>query len=149
TFMITASLFESITKPGYILLAVPFAIIGTLFLFFILDLTLDRGAYAGLLLLIGLSVNNSIMLVDHISKKGRRINAEGLINASYSRLRPIFTTTLTTAGALVPLLFVSEVTFWSSLSYSVLGGILFSSILTIVYVPLFYFIFSLKRMSVF
>lgn len=147
TFMITASLFESITKPGYILLAVPFAIIGTLFLFFILDLTLDRGAYAGLLLLIGLSVNNSIMLVDHISKKGKHLNAEGLINASYSRLRPIFTTTLTTAGALVPLLFVSEVTFWSSLSYSVLGGILFSSLLTIVYVPLFYLLATLKNRS--
>ena len=145
TFMITASLFESITKPGYILLAVPFAIIGAIFLFFVLDLTLDRGAYAGLLLLIGLSVNNSIMLVDFITKKRKHLNETELINASYSRLRPIFTTTLTTAGALIPLLFASEVTFWSSLSYSVLGGILVSSVLTIVYVPFFYRVLSIRK----
>ncbi len=145
TFMITASLFESISKPGYILLSVPFAIIGTIFLFFILDLTLDRGAYAGLLLLIGLSVNNSIMLVDYISKKVKRLNSAEIINASYSRLRPIFTTTLTTAGALVPLLFVSEATFWSSLSYSVLGGIVISAVLTIVYVPFFYYLVNLRN----
>ncbi len=147
TFMITASLFESITKPGYIMLAVPFALIGAIFLFFIMDLTLDRGAYAGLLLLIGLSVNNSIMLIDYISKKRKHINEVELINASYSRLRPIFTTTLTTAGALVPLLFAAEVTFWSSLSYSVLGGIMLSSILTIVYVPLFYFKFGMRKIE--
>ncbi len=148
TFMITASLFESITKPGYIMLAVPFALIGAIFLFFVMELTLDRGAYAGLLLLIGLSVNNSIMLIDYISKKKKNLNEIDLISASYSRLRPIFTTTLTTAGALVPLLFTSEVTFWSSLSYSVLGGILLSSVLTIVYVPLFYYRYGgLKKIA--
>ena len=146
TFMITASLFESISKPGYIMLAVPFAMIGAIFLFFIFDLALDRGAYAGLLLLVGLSVNNSIMLVDYISQKGKHLSELDLISASYSRLRPIFTTTLTTAGALIPLLFSSEVTFWSSLSYSVLGGIVLSAILTIIFVPLFYYGFSRRQL---
>ncbi len=146
TFMITASLFESVTKPGYIMIAVPFALIGAIFLFFITDLTLDRGAYAGLLLLIGLSVNNSIMLIDYISKKRKHLNEIELLKASYSRLRPIFTTTLTTAGALVPLLFTSEITFWSSLSYSVLGGILLSAIFTIIYIPLLFSFFSRKKL---
>ena len=88
--------------------------------------------------MVGLSVNNSIMLVDYISKKGNRTNEMDIIKASYSRLRPIFTTTLTTVGAIIPLLFSSEITFWSSLSYSLLGGIVLSALLTIIYVPFFY-----------
>jgi len=146
TFMITASLFESYTKPIFIMLAVPFAIIGTIILFYFAELTLDRGAYAGLLLLVGLSVNNSILLIDSLSRRKKKLSNKDIIHLSYSRLRPIFTTTLTTTGALLPLLFSSETTFWSSLSYSVLGGISLSSVLTVVYLPLFYSIFTLRKM---
>ncbi len=147
TFMISASLFESYKKPIYIMLAIPFAILGTIILFYFTELSLDRGAYAGLLLLVGLSVNNSIMLVDSLSRGGYRPNNEDIINMSFLRLRPIFTTTLTTAGALIPLLFASEVTFWSSLSYSVLGGIVLSSILIIIYVPFFYSVSSKSKIT--
>lgn len=56
-FMITASFFESYKKPALVLAAIPFAAIGTIFLFYFGEFTMDRGAYAGILLLIGLSVN--------------------------------------------------------------------------------------------
>ncbi len=144
-FMITASLFESIKKPILILTAIPFAIIGTLFLFYLGDYNLDRGAYAGILLLIGLVVNNSIILVDHLSNKLLIANKENIIKLSYERLRPIFTTTITTIAALVPLLLSTESSFWKSLSLSVVGGIFLSAVIVVLYLPLFFYYLSTKN----
>lgn len=137
-FMITASLFESLKKPLIIIMAVPFAIIGTIFLFYFKDLNLDRGAYAGMLLLIGVSVNNSIILVDYLTKNLKRNSFEELAALSFNRIRPIMTTTFTTIAALIPILLFSEDSFWKSLSYSAAGGLLVSSFFTILFVPLFY-----------
>jgi len=143
-FMITASLFESLSKPILVIAAIPFAIIGVFYLFYFGEFSLDRGAYAGLLLLIGLVVNNSIILADHISKSKVRLTYENIIKLSAQRLRPIFTTTLTTIAALIPLLLGSEITFWRSLSYSVVGGIFLSAIIVVLYLPLFYFVLNKK-----
>jgi HAE1 family hydrophobic/amphiphilic exporter-1 len=139
-FMITASLFESLRKPFIIITAVPFAIIGTFFLFYFGEFNLDRGAYAGLLLLIGLVVNNSIILVDYISNNINSIDYKKISQLSAQRLRPIFTTSLTTIAALVPLLLGVESTFWKSLSLSVVGGIFLSSVIVILYIPLLYYL---------
>ena len=138
-FMITASLFESLRKPFFIILAVPFAMIGVMVLFYWGEYNLDRGAYAGLLLLVGLAVNNSILLVDYFTRSTSFLNFENIIKLSYSRIRPIFTTSVTTIAALTPLLLTSESSFWKSLSLSVIGGILLSAIMVVVFVPLFYF----------
>ena len=143
-FMITAGLFESYTKPILIWIAIPFAFIGTIFLFYLGDYNLDRGAYAGLLLLIGLSVNNSIILIDYITSYYKHTSAKSkvdfnkIISLSYTRLRPIFTTTVTTITALIPLLISAESSFWKSLSLCVTGGILLSAILVVLYLPLFF-----------
>ncbi len=139
-FMITASLFESYSKPLFIWLAIPFAFIGTILLFYFGDYNLDRGAYAGLLLLIGLAVNNSIILVDYISSNYKKNNdaPDKIISLSYTRLRPVFTTTITTVTALIPLLIAAESSFWKSLSLSVTGGIILSATLIIFYLPFFY-----------
>ncbi|MFZ1291201.1 MAG: efflux RND transporter permease subunit, partial [Melioribacteraceae bacterium] len=147
-FMITASLFESLIKPILIITAIPFAIIGTFFLFYFTDLNLDRGAYAGILLLIGLAVNNSIILTDYISKNKNVLDFNEIIKLSSQRLRPIFTTTLTTIAALVPLLIGSEATFWQSLSYSVLGGLLLSSIVVVLFIPIFYYLVSRNKKTI-
>lgn len=144
-FMITAALFESIKKPFLIIFAVPFALIGTIFLFYLGDYNLDRGAYAGMLLLIGLSVNNSIILVDYLSKNLNNHNLIDVIKLSYNRIRPIFTTTFTTIAALIPLMINPEQSFWKGLSLSVTGGILISTTLIIIYIPLFYFILHNKK----
>lgn len=137
-FMVSSSLFESIKKPFLILIAVPFALIGAVFIFFLTENNIDRGAYAGMLLLIGLSVNNSIILVDYLSRNMVDGSIDRIIKLTYDRLRPIFTTTLTTAGALIPLLIGSETAFWKSLSLSVVGGILLSAVMIIILIPLFY-----------
>ena len=145
--MITASLFESYRKPLLIILAIPFSFIGTIFTFYLFDLSLDRGAYAGILLLVGLSVNNSIILVDYISKNLKTFSIDELLRLSANRLRPIFTTSLTTVCALIPLMLSEESSFWKSLSYSIAGGIMVSAVLIMIYVPLFYHLIFFKKFS--
>ncbi len=139
-FMITASLFESLKRPLLIITSIPFAIIGTFVLFYFGDFNLDRGAYAGILLLIGLVVNNSIILIDHIGQNKNTNNYNDLIRLASERLRPIFTTTLTTIAALIPLIIGTESSFWKSLSLSVVGGVFLSALIVILYLPLFFII---------
>lgn len=141
-FMLTASLFESYKKPFLILLAIPFSAVGAVYLFYFTELNFDRGAYAGLLLLIGLSINNSILLIDHISKNLFEYNFKRIVQLSFDRIRPIFTTSITTACALIPLALNSEESFWSSLSLSIIGGLSFSSIIIVLILPLIYTLIS-------
>lgn len=144
-FMITSGLFESLKKPFLVILAVPFAIIGTIILFYFGDYSLDRGAYAGLLLLIGLSVNNSIILVDYLAKNYHNKGFDQIIRLSYIRVRPIFATTFTTVAAMIPLLLTSEQSFWKSLSLSLTGGLILSSVFVIVFIPIFFYLVDVKK----
>jgi len=143
-FMITASLFESLKLPFLIILSIPFAFVGTIILFYFGEYNLDRGAYAGLLLLIGLAVNNSILLVDYLAKNYMGEGFDRLIELSYKRVRPIFTTTLTTVAAMSPLLLTEGNSFWKSLSLSVTGGLLFSSLFVVLVIPVLFFVVSKK-----
>jgi len=144
-FMITAGLFESFSKPLLVLFAIPFAIMGTIFVFFYGDYSIDRGAYAGMLLLIGLSVNNSIILIHHVSSHFYSGRLEDLIKLSYSRFRSIFTTTMTTIAGLFPMMVSLQQSFWKSLSLSVAGGILLSAIVVLVFLPAVYYWFRVKK----
>lgn len=147
-FMISAGLFESFSKPLLVLFAIPFAIMGTIFVFFYGDYNIDRGAYAGMLLLIGLSVNNSIILIHHVATHFYSNKLEDLIRLSYSRFRSIFTTTLTTIAGLFPMMVSLQQSFWKSLSLSVAGGILLSAIIVLVFLPAVYFWFKVKKPAV-
>ena len=144
-FMITAGLFESFSKPLLVIFAVPFAIMGTIFLFFYGDYNIDRGAYAGMLLLIGLSVNNSIILIHYLANHFYSNRQEDLIRLSYSRFRSIFTTTLTTIAGLLPMMVSPQQSFWKSLSLSVSGGILLSAFVVIFFLPAIYSWFKIKK----
>jgi len=144
-FKITSCLFEYLKKPILVILAVPFALIGTIILFYLGDYNLDRGAYAGLLLLIGLSVNNSIILVDYLTNNYHSKGFAQIIKLSYNRVRPIFTTTFTTVAAMIPLMLSPEQSFWKSLSLSVIGGLLFSSIFVVVFIPVIFHLTNKKK----
>ena len=144
-FMITAGLFESFTKPLLVIFAIPFAIMGTIFLFFYGDYNIDRGAYAGMLLLIGLSVNNSIILIHHLINHFYSNTLEDLIRLSYSRFRSIFTTTVTTVAGLFPMMVSPQQTFWKSLALSVAGGICLSAAIVIFVLPAVYWWFRKKK----
>lgn len=138
-FMITGALFESFGKPMLIMTAIPFAAVGAVLLFYIGEFTFDRGAYAGLLLLVGLSVNNSILLVDYLNKFYTGGGFKQSVELSYKRVKPIFTTTLTTVTALLPLLIMTDSDFWQSLGLAILGGILISAVLVIFFIPIMYY----------
>ncbi len=144
-FMISAGLFESFSKPFLVLFAIPFAIMGTIILFFWGDHSIDRGAYAGMLLLIGLSVNNSIILIHHVSTHFYSNKLEDLIRLSYSRFRSIFTTTVTTVAGLFPMMVSEQESFWKSLALSVTGGICLSAVFVIFFLPAVFAWFKIKK----
>lgn len=146
-FMVTAGFFESFKKPLIIITAVPYAIIGAIFLFWLTDNNIERGAYAGMLLLVGLSVSNSIVLVSYLSQNALT-NIEELINATKTRLRAITSTTLTTFAALLPFIISDRATFWKNLSISIAGGIFISYIYIIFFLPLIYKIITLRKRKV-
>lgn len=143
-FMVTASYFESFRKPFVIIAAIPYAIVGAVFLFWLIDNNIERGAYAGMLLLVGLSVSNSIMLVNYLSKNISNSESK-LIELTKSRLRAIVLTSLTTFSALLPFMLSERAAFWKNLSLSIAGGILTSALFVILFVPLIYHL--LKKTS--
>ena len=138
-WMITAALFESWTKPFLVLLALPLAMIGAFYSFYLFDAYFNKGGYAAILFLVGIVVNNSILLVDHIanalkSQTGSR--EEIIINAAFQRIRPVFITTATTFVGLLPLLlYESRLSLWYSLSVGACGGLVSSFVLTLIIVP--------------
>jgi multidrug efflux pump subunit AcrB len=146
-FMITASLYESLRKPFVIILSVPMSLIGLFLVFYIFDVNFGRGGYAGLILLIGLSVNNGIILVDKISRalESRNVKPhessydEVIAHASLQRVRPILITNLTTIAGFLPFIFTKNVySLWYPFSVAVSGGLLFSMFVILLFVPSLY-----------
>ncbi|MFA3782623.1 efflux RND transporter permease subunit [Melioribacteraceae bacterium 4301-Me] len=136
-FIVTSIFLESFKKPLVIILAIPYAIVGAILLFWLTDSNIDRGAYAGMLLLVGLSVSNSVVLVNYFSKYSQHQNIN-LIQLVKVRLRAITSTALTTFGALIPFMLTKSETFWKHLSISIAGGIIVSYFFIILFLPLIY-----------
>jgi HAE1 family hydrophobic/amphiphilic exporter-1 len=143
-FIILAALYESLLQPFIILFSVPFALIGVFLIFFLTDTPFDSSAYIGVVLLGGIVVNNSIILVDHINlrrREGKKL-LEAVIIGSTERIRPILMTSITTVGALLPLLFYKSETektgIWSSLALSAIGGLISSTFFTLTVIPILY-----------
>lgn len=146
-FMITASLYESFRKPFVIILSVPMSLIGLFAVFYLFDVNFGRGGYAGLILLIGLSVNNGVILVDKIansiSKSGVKIQDsiydDILISASFSRVRSILITNFTTIAGFAPFIFTKNIySLWYPFAVAVSGGLLFSILIVLLVTPVFY-----------
>ena len=139
-WMVTAALFESWTKPLLVLIALPLALVGVGAGFYLSHAPFNQGGYASLLLLMGISVNNSILLVHHVSSalKGQPSSPkEAVIRAAFQRLRPIFITTFTTVVGFVPLLLQPDRSdFWYTLALGTSGGLISSSVLLVLVVPL-------------
>ncbi|GJQ22092.1 MAG: multidrug efflux pump protein [Bacteroidia bacterium] len=139
-FMITASLYESFLKPAVILLSIPFSFVGVFAAFYIADVPFGRGGYAGLMLLIGIVTTNSIVLVDFMARKTAEANTiANLSEAAFVRVRPILMTTLTTIGGMIPVLIMSDqASIWYGLSLAAIAGLLSSTLLTLLVLPVFY-----------
>ncbi len=138
-FMVLAAEFESLLHPFTILTTIPFAIVGSILIFFILGQTLNVMAVIGIIMLVGIAVNNSIILVDRIlqiQKEGvPRI--EAIKQAGQQRIRPILMTKLTTILAMLPLTFGfgESQSLRAPMALAVIGGLVTSTIMSLVVIP--------------
>jgi HAE1 family hydrophobic/amphiphilic exporter-1 len=141
-YMILAAQFESLMYPFIIMFTVPLALSGGFLGLAITGVYISVVSIIGFIVLVGIVVNNAIVLVDYINKRrdmgeSRR---EAILNAGPIRLRPIFMTALTTILALVPLAVVggegSEIQL--PMAIVVIGGLSLSTILTLIFVPVMY-----------
>ena len=139
-WMITSALFESWTRPLLVMIALPLALIGVGAGFYLSGASFNQGGYASLLLLMGISVNNAILLVHHISgalKARPSSPGEAVVRAAFQRLRPIFITTLTTVVGFLPLLLQADrADIWYTLAIGTSGGLVSSSVLLVLVVPI-------------
>ena len=142
--MILASVFESVVTPFVLLFTIPLAAIGSLLGLFITGNNLmNANTMTGFLILLGVVVNNGIILIDYsniLRRKGYGRN-RALITSGYSRLRPILITTTTTVIAMLPMA-MGDTDYAGAIgapfAVTVIGGLSFSALLTLILIPTVY-----------
>lgn len=141
-FMIMASQFESLRHPFIVMFSMPLAITGAILGLFITGNTITMPAMMGFVMLIGMVVNNGIVLVDYTNQlMGRGMNCfDALTTAGPRRLRPILMSTLTTVLGMVPMaLGTSEGSeMMKALAIGVIFGLTLSTVITLVFIPVLY-----------
>ena len=130
--------FRSLAQSVLIFLAIPFSFLGVFSALTVTDNPLSFLAVVGFIALIGVAVNNTILLVDAANQERRQgaTAAEAIGAAVTSRFRPLITTTITTVAGLLPLSLADP--FWESLGFTLMGGLVSSTILVLVAFPAFY-----------
>ncbi len=153
-YMILASQFESFIHPFVILFSVPLAFIGAVWALFLTGTSISVVVFIGLIMLAGIVVNNAIVLIDIIKQsieKGHS-TTQAIIDAGQSRLRPIIMTTMTTVLGLLPMV----IAFGSSsagaeirapMAITVIGGLLVSTFLTLLVVPVMFSLLTKENSS--
>jgi multidrug efflux pump len=145
-YMVLAAQFESLVHPLTVLLAVPLAITGALLTLLLAGSTLNLFSQIGMILLIGIVTKNSILLVEYANQlKARGMDSvEAMLEAARIRLRPILMTSVATIFALLPIALGLGAGAASRrpLGYAVVGGLLFSTMLTLFLVPSVYTLFD-------
>jgi HAE1 family hydrophobic/amphiphilic exporter-1 len=145
-FMVLAAQFESIIQPFVIMLTIPLAGVGTVLTFIILGKSLNMMAYIGIIMLGGIAVNNAIILIDRINqlREGGMEKKNAIVLAGSQRIRPILMTSLTTILALIPLTvgIGESASLRSPMALAVIGGLVSSTLLTLVVIPCVYWVFD-------
>jgi HAE1 family hydrophobic/amphiphilic exporter-1 len=145
-FMVLAAQFESIIQPFVIMLTIPLAGAGTILTFFILGKSLNMMAYIGIIMLGGIAVSNAIILIDRINqlREAGMAKKEAIVTAGSQRIRPILMTSLTTIFALIPLTigFGESTSLRAPMALAVIGGMVSSTLLTLVVIPCVYWVFD-------
>ncbi len=151
-YMVLASLYESLRYPFVVMFSVPLAAIGVILMLFLTDTTFNVQSYIGCIMLGGIVVNNAILLVDHINLLRRRDGLpvqEAIIEAGRRRLGPIMMTATTTILAMTPLAVgIGEGgEAQAPMARAIIGGLLSSSLITLVVVPSVYALFERKKLK--
>lgn len=147
-YMVMAAQFESLREPFIIMFTVPLASVGVLLTFMFTGSNLDIPALIGVIMLVGIVVNNGIVMVDFANQ----LRAEGhdrleaIARAAQIRLRPIMMTSLAAIFGMLPLaLGIGEGSAgWAGLAKSVIGGLSFATLLTLFVIPTMYTLFAPK-----
>jgi HAE1 family hydrophobic/amphiphilic exporter-1 len=145
-YLIMASQFESLKMPFIIMFSIPFAFSGVAIALFATDTALNVISGIGAVMLIGIVVKNAIVLVDFINlmrERGHELY-EAIAISGRSRLRPVIMTSATTILGMLPLAMStgSGSELWSPMGVAVIGGLIFSTFVTLVIVPVVYAIFA-------
>ncbi|MCZ6479220.1 MAG: efflux RND transporter permease subunit [candidate division NC10 bacterium] len=141
-YFLLGSLFKSFIQPLIVMAAIPFALDGVVIGHLIMGEPLSFLSMMGLVALSGVVVNDSLILVDFINRarKEGTPRDEAILKSGVARLRPVLLTTVTTVGSLVPLAFFAsgQAKFLSPMAISVVWGLSFATILTLILVPCLY-----------
>ncbi|PTI13493.1 efflux RND transporter permease subunit [Staphylococcus warneri] len=148
-YLILVITFKGGLAPFTILFSLPFTIVGVVLSLVITGETISVPSLIGMLMLIGIVVTNAIVLIDRVinNEKSGMDMKSALIEAGGTRIRPILMTAIATIGALVPLLFEedSSILISKGMAATVIGGLISSTILTLIVVPVIYeILFTLK-----
>lgn len=130
--------FNSFRQPFIIVFTLPLALIGVFYGLAALGRNFSFPAFIGIVALMGVVVNDAIVLIDRINTNIRSgfEKKEAITNGAMERLQPVLLTTITTATGILPLVWSSE--FWVDLALAIFFGIIFATLLTLVMVPIFY-----------
>jgi multidrug efflux pump subunit AcrB len=141
-----AIVFRSYVQPFIVMLVIPFSVIGAILFHVVRGDTLSIMSVLGILALIGVVVNDSLVLVDYVNRRRREgyTLLRAVSTAGVMRFRPILLTSLTTIGGLTPLLLEKsrQAQFLIPMAVSLAGGIAFATVLTLFLVPMVYLIFE-------
>jgi len=142
-FLLMAILFESLIKPFAVLFTIPFAIVGAFWTLYLTGTAMDSVGYIGLIILVGVVVNNGIVLIDRIDRLhvGGMPRTQAVLEGGASRVRPILMTALTTIFGLLPMVLAEPPANgidYRALGTCVAGGLAFSTFFTLWVVPLSY-----------
>ena len=145
-YIVMAAQFESYTYPAIIMSSVMFAFSGVFLILWLSGHTLNVMSLIGAIMLIGIVVKNGIVLIDYITlnrERGLSIK-KAVIDGGRSRLRPVIMTSLTTILGMVPMAFGTGqgAEMWRPMGTAVIGGLTFSTILTLLFVPVLYCVFA-------
>jgi HAE1 family hydrophobic/amphiphilic exporter-1 len=150
-FLLMGVLFESFVLPFAVLLSIPFAFLGVYWSLFLTDTVMGKMSQMGIILLIGVVVNNAIVLIDHINRLRREglSRYDAIVLGGRHRLRPILMTAVTTILGLSPMVapfFLPEVfgqpegraSYWAPVGLVIMGGLTTSTFLTLLVIPTIY-----------
>ncbi|MFT7111067.1 MAG: multidrug efflux pump subunit AcrB [Psychrobacter glaciei] len=138
-FAVLVMQFKSFKQPLIVFSAIPFAATGAFFALFITGYTFSFTAFVGLTSLVGIVVNNAIILIDYANQKltEGEDKVSAIMEAAKTRMTPILLTSVTTIGGLLPLT-LSGSSMWSPMGTAIIGGLLVSTLLTLFVVPVLY-----------
>ncbi len=147
-YMVMASQFESLLDPFVIMFSVPFAFTGVAWALWITNTPLGLTAFIGLILLVGIVVKNAIVLIDYINilrARNYSLN-DAIVQGGKNRLRPVLMTAFAMILGNVPMALSTAVSaaFWKPLGITVVGGLLVSSLVTLILVPVIYSLFETR-----